>query len=133
MFFVVAFRWGLAVSCRSFGGLQGGQRLSRGKPKLLRNRGIGCLLAVEAQLLHQLVDLLPGHVTQGDSLQLLVSVVEEYKLRVGARQVLHLQVMVEGDVLGDEGFHLPQPVQPSPAARLRGEKTQSEFQAFGSY
>lgn len=83
-----------------------------------RYGGIWARFSIEAQVLQHLVNLLPGHVMEGDSLKLLILVTQQHKLRVGSREVFRHQVVVVRDILGDEEFHLLQPIQLSSSTRL---------------
>lgn len=86
-------------------------RPSRRVQVLGGHRVLGRRLAIEAELLHQRVDLLAGHFTEWDSLQFLVAVAQQHELWVGPWEVFHYQVVVEWDVLGDKGLHLLQAIQ----------------------
>lgn len=82
-----------------------------GEEELLRYLVFRLNLLIEAQRPQELVDLRATHIRQGNTVQLFVAMVEEDKLRVGSRDVLHHQVMVKRNILGHESFDLSQPVQ----------------------
>lgn len=88
----------------------------RREAELLRHLVLLLSLLVETQFPQQLVDLRAGHVGQSDPIQLFVIVVQEDKLRVSPRDVLHHQVMVKRNILDHEGFDLSEPVQLSSTA-----------------